>query len=75
MSPEGWERTMDRHARFGEHAIVTLHSSTHKLRTDQAFVITKMRNAYKAGRRTPPPPCHRPLGLPEAGVVVAAGRL
>jgi hypothetical protein len=49
MSPEDWEHTMDRHARFGEHAIVTLHFSPHKLRAEQAFVITKLKNERLRG--------------------------
>jgi hypothetical protein len=44
---EDWEHTMDRHARLGEHAIVTLHFTPHKLRTEQAFVITKLRNGTR----------------------------
>lgn len=53
FSPDDWEHTMDRHAAFGEHSIVTLHFTPHKLRTDPAFVITKMTNAYKSGITRP----------------------
>jgi hypothetical protein len=74
MSPEDWEHTMDRHARFGEHAIVTLHFSPHKLRAEQAFVITKLNNAYKAGTSRPCLPITALPASPEAAVVVAAGR-
>jgi hypothetical protein len=63
VNPEGWERTMDRHARFGEHAIVTLYFTPHKLRTEQAFVITKMK-CVQGGHRAPLPAHHRPLDLP-----------
>jgi hypothetical protein len=49
MNPEAWERTMDRHGRLGEHAIVTLHFTPHKLRSDPAFVMAKMANAYRSG--------------------------
>lgn len=51
--PADWEHTMDRHAALGEHSIVTLHFTPHKLRTDPAFVITKMTNAYKSGITRP----------------------
>jgi hypothetical protein len=53
LSPDDWERTMDRHASFGAHAIVTLHFTPHKLRTDPASVIAAMRNAYQAGITRP----------------------
>jgi len=77
MNPDDWERTMDRHARLGEHAIVTLHFSPHKLRTEQAFVIKKLRNAYQAGTARPRLPITALSASAEAGaaVVVATGRL
>jgi hypothetical protein len=53
LSPDDWEHTMDRHSRFGEHAIVTLHFAPHKLRADPAQVIAAMRNAYQAGIARP----------------------
>ncbi len=53
MNPDAWERTMDRHTRLGEHAIVTLHFTPHKLRSDPAFVISKMTNAYRSGIARP----------------------
>jgi len=53
LSPDDWERTMDRHARFGAHAIVTLHFTPHKLRAEPASVIAAMRNAYQAGIARP----------------------
>jgi hypothetical protein len=53
MNPDAWERTMDRHTRLGEHAIVTLHFTPHKLRSDPAFVMTKMANAYRSGIARP----------------------
>jgi hypothetical protein len=54
MNPEAWEHTMDRHSRLGEHGIVTLHFTPHKLRTDPAFVIAKMTNAHRSGIARPP---------------------
>jgi hypothetical protein len=53
LSPDDWERTMDRHSRFGAHAIVTLHFTPHQLRADPASVIAAMRNAYQAGIARP----------------------
>lgn len=53
LSPEDWERTMGRHARFGAHAIVTLHFTPHQLRADPASVIAAMRSAYQAGITRP----------------------
>jgi hypothetical protein len=75
MNPEDWERTMDRHARLGEHAIVTLHFTPHKLRAEQALVMTKVRNAYKAGTARPRLPITALSASAEAAVVVATGRL
>jgi hypothetical protein len=49
LSPDDWEHTMDRHAKFGAHGIVVLHFAPHRLRADPASVIAAMRNAYQAG--------------------------
>jgi hypothetical protein len=53
LSPDDWERTMDRHARLSQHSIVTLHISPHKLRNDPASVIAAIRNAYRSGAARP----------------------
>ena len=53
FSPDDWERTMDRHDRLSQYSIVTLHFSPHKLRSDPAFVMAKMKNAYKSGIARP----------------------
>ena len=53
LSPDDWERTMDRHARFGAHGVVTLHVTPHKLRADPASVIAAMRSAYQSGIARP----------------------
>jgi hypothetical protein len=53
INPDDWEHTMDRHTELGEHSIVTLHFTPHKLRTDPAFVISKMTGAYKSGTIRP----------------------
>lgn len=44
---------MDRHDQLSQYSIVTLHFTPHKLRSDQAFVLTKMKNAYKSGIARP----------------------
>jgi hypothetical protein len=51
--PDDWEHTMDRHAALGEHGIVTLHFTPHKLRSDPASVMARMANAYQAGLTRP----------------------
>jgi hypothetical protein len=53
LSPADWERTMDRHARFGAHGIVTLHFPPSKLRADPARVTAAMKSAYQAGTARP----------------------
>lgn len=53
LSPDDWERTMDRHDQLSQYSIVTLHFTPHKLRTDQAFVTAKLKNAYKSGAARP----------------------
>jgi hypothetical protein len=53
ISPDDWERTMDRHDQLSQHSIVTLHFTPHKLRSDQVFVMTKMKNAYQSGTARP----------------------
>jgi hypothetical protein len=75
LNPKDWEHTMDRHARFGEHAIVTLHFAPHKLRAEQGLVIATIRNAYKAGTVRPRLPITALSASPEAAMVVAEDRL
>ena len=53
FSPDDWERTMDRHDRMGQYAIVTLHFTPHKLRGEQALVIARLKNAYTSGIARP----------------------
>lgn len=53
FSPDDWERTMDRHDKLGQYAIVTLHFSPHKLRSEQAYVIAMLKNAYTSGIARP----------------------
>jgi hypothetical protein len=75
LSPGDWELTMDRHARFGQHGIVTLHFTPHQLRTEGAAVAAKIRNAYHAGIVRPTLPITALPVSPGEPVVVASGRL
>ena len=75
FSPQDWEHTMDRHARFGAHAIVTLHFTPHQLRTEPAAAIAKMSSAYRAGITRPRLHVTALPASPEAAVDVTAGRL
>jgi hypothetical protein len=49
LRPEDWERTMRRHDAMTEHGILLLHFTPSMIRTDQAAVAAKIRNALKAG--------------------------
>lgn len=53
INPDDWEHTMDRHTELGQHSIVTLHFTPHKVRTDPAFVIAQMTGAYNSGITRP----------------------
>ena len=57
LSPEDWERTIRRHDAMTEHGILLLHFTPSTIRTSPAMVVTKIRNALKAGL------AHPPLGL------------
>ncbi len=74
LAPEQWEHTMDRHARFAAHGIVTLHFSPHQLRTDGAGVIAKISSAYRAGTNRPPLPITVLPAAPVARMVAATRR-
>jgi hypothetical protein len=50
---DDWEHTMDRHSELGQYSIVTLHFTPHKIRTEPAFVIKRMTNAYNTGITRP----------------------
>lgn len=53
LSPDDWERTMDRHDQLSQFSIVTLHFTPHKLRSERGFVIATLKNAYKSGVARP----------------------
>ncbi|HEY2575405.1 MAG TPA: hypothetical protein VGI74_03775 [Streptosporangiaceae bacterium] len=50
LSPEDWERTLQRHARLSAHGILVLHFTPRQLRTERAQVIATIRAALEAGR-------------------------
>jgi hypothetical protein len=53
LSPDDWERTMERHDRLSQYSIVTLHFTPRRLRSDQALVTARLKNAYKSGIARP----------------------
>lgn len=53
LSPDDWEHTMDRHDRLSQYSIVTLHFTPQRLRSDPAFVVARLRNAYRSGTARP----------------------
>lgn len=64
FSESDWERTMDRHSDLGQHSIVTLHFSPHKIRNEPAEVTRRMINAYHSGIQRPRLPI---TAVPAAG--------
>lgn len=55
LSPEDWERTMRRHDAMTELGILVLHFTPGMIRSDPGTVVTKIRNALRAGLAHPPP--------------------
>ena len=53
LSPDHWERTMQRHARMSAHGIVVLHFSPNRIRTDPAGVVADIKAALAAGQARP----------------------
>jgi hypothetical protein len=54
LSPDGWDRTLARHARMSAHGIIVLHFTPRRIRTEPAAVISELRRALDSGRRRPP---------------------
>jgi hypothetical protein len=54
LSPEDWERTVRRHNAMTEHGILLLHFTPRMIRTDQATVVARIRNALIARVARPP---------------------
>ena len=53
LSPDDWERTMQRHARMSAHGIIVLHFPPSRIHTDPAGVIGEIKAALAAGRARP----------------------
>lgn len=49
LSPEEWERTLQRHARMSAHGILVLHFTPKQIRTERSEVIATIKAALKAG--------------------------
>jgi hypothetical protein len=54
LSPDGWDRTLARHARMSAHGIIVLHFTPRRIRTEPAAVVSELRRALDSGRRRPP---------------------
>jgi very-short-patch-repair endonuclease len=53
LSPEDWQRTMERHARMSACGIIVLHFPPSRIRTEPAVVAATIRDALQAGRARP----------------------
>ncbi len=53
LSPEGWERTMQRHARMSAHGIIVLHFPPSRIRSDPVGVVAEIKAALAAGQARP----------------------
>jgi hypothetical protein len=56
LSPDGWDRTLSRHARMSAHGIIVLHFTPRRLRNEPSAVIAELRQALASGRARPPLP-------------------
>ncbi len=54
LSPDGWNRTLSRHARMSAHGIIVLHFTPRRIRADSGAVISELRLALDSGRSRPP---------------------
>jgi hypothetical protein len=50
LSPDGWERTMARHAKMTAQGILVLHYAPRRIRSEPTAVIEEIRKALAAGR-------------------------
>jgi hypothetical protein len=50
LSPDGWERTLARHAKMTAHGILVLHFPPRRIRSEPMAVIEDIRKALAAGR-------------------------
>jgi very-short-patch-repair endonuclease len=53
LSPDDWERTLQRHARMSAHGIIVLHFTPSQIREEPARVIADIRSALASGRNRP----------------------
>ncbi len=53
LSPDDWERTLQRHARMSAHGIIVLHFPPSRIRADPAGVVADVKAALAAGRARP----------------------
>jgi very-short-patch-repair endonuclease len=53
LSPEGWERTLERDAEMSKHGIIVLHFTPRQIRTEPRTVIATIRQALATTRHRP----------------------
>lgn len=54
LSPDDWERTLQRHARMSAYGIIVLHFTPSQIRSQPARVLADLRSALAAGQARPP---------------------
>jgi hypothetical protein len=54
LSPDQWQRTMERHARMTAQGIFVLHYTPKQIKSDGRRVLAELRAAIEKGRRRPP---------------------
>jgi hypothetical protein len=54
LSPDGWERTIDRHARMSAVGIIVIHVTPRRLRSEPATLMAQLRSAIQVGRQRTP---------------------
>jgi very-short-patch-repair endonuclease len=72
LSPEDWERTMQRHARLSSYGIIVLHFTPNQIRTEPTRVLADIKSALGAGQARPRWLCMRclPIADDDHGYVV-----
>jgi hypothetical protein len=58
ISPDDWQRTLQRHSRMSSYGIIVLHFTPAQIRGDPARVAAEIRSALAAGRARPTLPVH-----------------
>ena len=53
LSPEDWERTLERHARMSAHGIIVLHFTPRQIRDEPGRVTAGIKSALTVGRSRP----------------------